>query len=279
MKIMLHALAACLLLAGCIKDPHTPPGPKPEWLLKKMTIVDVYFDPNLGDIYSKYIREFSYRNNKPWRCIYSSSSFNEGDTNTLTVHSIDSFFYDNRGRVNQVTHYSLITKQTERIEKHFYSGNDQLPSKIEFYNKNSPTASLTARYSYTDTSVTCIKPFYKGGFDTTTFIFDTKGNYVKLPYPTRPPAMQLNTYDNALNPALFLHVENAMVFQPDYASDYLTRFSKNNWTQIRSTTKWYGPRIITLNELGMPIQIDLIHDFGVHQQYRYVTRYEYRHAD
>ena len=278
MKIMLHALAACLLLAGCIKDPHTPPGPKPEWLLKKMTIVDVYYEPNSGDIYSKYTREFSYRNNRPWRCIYSSNFLNEGDTNNLAVHDIDSFFYDNRGRVNQVTHYSMVTMQTERIEKHFYSGNNQLPAKIEFYHKSSPAVSRTVRYSYTDTSVTCIKPYYKGGFDTTVFVFDTRGNYAKQYYSTLPPTVELSGYDNAPNPALFLNVENAMVFRTDFSSDYITRFSKNNWTEMHSIY-WDDPRRITLNELGMPIQIDLIHDFGVHQQYRYVTRYEYRHAD
>jgi hypothetical protein len=275
---MLPLLAGCLLLSGCIKDPHTPPGPQPEWLLKKITAVDVFYEPNSGDLYAKYVREFSYRNNKPWRCIYSSSSFYEGDTSNLVVNSIDSFFYDNRGRVNQVTHYSLITKQTERIEKHYYSGNNQLPAKIEFYHKSSPTASLTARYSYTDTSVTCIKPYYKGGFDTTTFIFDIKGNYVMRYYSTLPPTTELSKYDNAPNPALFLNVENAMVLSPDFSSDYLTRTSKNNWTNIRSS-QWDNPRRFILNELGMVIQTDLVHNFGVHQQYRYVTRYEYRHAD
>lgn len=277
MKVMLHVLTGCLLLAGCIKNPPDPPGPKPEWLLKKITVTDVYYEPNSGEIYSKFTREFSYRNNKPWRCI-TSSNIVEGDTSNMEVHDIDSFFYDNRARVNKVTHYSMVTKQTERIEKHYYSGNNQLPAKIEFSNKSNPSQIFTAVYSYTDTSVTCIKPFYKGGYDTTTFIFDTRGNYVRKYYSTLPPVMDLNAYNNTPNPLLFLNVENAMVFDLEFSSDWLTRLSKNNWTYILHS-QWDSPRRFILNEQGLVIQTDLPHNFGVHQQYRYITRYEYRHAD
>lgn len=76
MKIMLQvlsclAIAGCLLFAGCIKDPTSPNNPKPKWLLEKISITDGYQDDNGVPIYSKTVREFSYRNNKPWRCITS----------------------------------------------------------------------------------------------------------------------------------------------------------------------------------------------------------------
>lgn len=279
MKIMLHVIAGCFLLAGCIKHPPTPPGPQPEWLLERIIATDAYqidFDPT---VYSKFVSEYSYRNNKPWRCIHSTNYLNGLDTLNLSVTYIDSLFYDNQGRVTQVINYSMITQQRSFVEKYFYNGNDQLPATTERYNDTNPAIIYTSRYSYTDTSVTVIKPYFKGGFDTTTFAFDLRGNYVMRYYSTNPGFMDFWAYDNAPNPGRFLNVENALPFHLNFdARADLPRFSKNNWTRTRDS-QWDGFRIITVNSSGLTIQTALPHHYSVPERFYYRTRYEYRHAN
>lgn len=286
MKIMLQvpaclAIAGYLLLAGCIKDPTSPNNPKPEWLLEKITTTDAYQDDNGVPIYSKYVREYSYRRNKPWRCITSSNFYSE-DTMNLDVLTIDTFYYDQRGRVKLQSYYSVLLQRNMYVVNYFYNGNEKLPMKVEVVRNDNGTSG-TSEYTYSDTAVREISVNYKGGFDTTIFIFDIRGNYV-LKYLHReylPPGYkseEYSRYDNTPNPGRFFNVENALPFALGTNGSGLPRLSQNNWTST-SAGGWDGPRIITLNAQGLVERTALPHSMSVPERLYYKTYYQYRRAD
>lgn len=287
MKIMLlvptcYAIAGCLLLAGCVKDPTSPNNPKPKWLLEKISITDGYRDPNDGEIYVKSVLEYSYRNNKPWRRV---QYYGKNDTINLDVTSIDSFYYDQQGRVKEMSKYSAILQKHMYVKKYTYNGNDKLPVREEItgnYN-GGPYNTYINRFIYSDTVILQISDNKKDGFDTLTFTFDIRGNFVSMRYPTGPRYALYSQYDNTPNPARFFNVENALPFEFE-SYNGSSRFSQNNWTVASRSIGSFGglfdgPCTITLNAQGLVEKTAIPHGYTVPERYYYKTYYQYRRAE
>lgn len=217
-------VASCLLLSGCVKEPgpHIPLPPEPQWLLTRIVRLEVQGEPEGGPItYSAQVDEYRYNNqHKPWLHIMSVGP----DTTQLKVERTDTLFYDNVLR--PIRAGRSINNGTWYESRYYYSGNNKYPDRSESvscYSTGGGGTLHVMRYAYSDSLVQTIHEWSKYS-DTTTYIYDSRGDYFAT---TRDELPVYERYDNAVNAGRFLNLDFPAVNIPE--GDEGPLFSAHNW--------------------------------------------------